>query len=75
MNSYTNSPHARPLARTRNGMFIAGLKMLVVCSALLVYVTLAMDWVTNSQALVAYTLLLLGYLHVEIKNLWPRKTK
>lgn len=45
------------------------LRVLVACSALFVYVALAMDFITNSQGLEAYTVLLLGYLFIEAKNL------
>jgi hypothetical protein len=48
--------------------------MLVVLLALLLYAVLPMDLITNSQGLAAYTLLLLAYLSVEIRNLWTRDT-
>jgi hypothetical protein len=76
MNRYVTHSYIRPLARTRNGLLIAAVRVLVVCLVLLIYAVLSMDLITNPQGLAAaYTLLLLGYLHVEIKNLWTRKTK
>jgi len=76
MNSYAvNNSYIRPQLRARNGMFTAAVRMLVVLLALLVYATLTMDLITNFQGLVAYALLLLGYLYVEIRNLWTRETQ
>src|SRR5438552_18352753 len=49
-------------------------RAVVVCLALLIYAVLSMDLITDSQGLVVYTLLLLGYLSVEFKNLWGRET-
>lgn len=51
-------------------MFITALRVLVVCSALLIYVVLSKDLLGTPQGLLAYTLLLLGYLYVEARNLW-----
>ena len=73
MNSYANSSHARPQSRPSNGMFIVAVRVLVVCLALLIYEVLSMELITNSQGLAAYTLLLLGYLYVETRNLWTRE--
>ncbi len=50
------------------------IRALVVCLTLLIYAVLSIDLITDSQGLVAYTLLLLGYLSVEAKNLWGRET-
>jgi len=73
MNSYeANNSHIRPQSRTRNGMLTTVLRVLVVCSALLIYAVLAMGLITNSQGFLAYNLLLLGYLYVEARNLWAR---
>lgn len=73
MNSYANSPYVRPQSRAGNGMLTAALRVLVVCLALLIYAVRSMDSITNSQGLVAYTLLLLGYLYIETRNLWARE--
>ena len=62
------------MAHAGNDVSIAGLRVLVVFFALLVYAMLSSDMITNSQGLVAYTLLLLGYLYVEARNLWRRET-
>lgn len=74
MNSYATSSYVRPLERPRNAMLIAALRALVVFLASLIYTVLSIDLITNSQGLVAYTLLLLGYLYVETRNLWTRET-
>lgn len=74
MNSYANNTHVRPLPRTKTGILIAGLRVLVVFLALMIYAGLSMDLITNFQGLVVYSLLLLGYLYVEAKNLWTRDT-
>lgn len=50
-------------------------RVLVVVVALLIREALSADSITNSQGLVAYTLLLLGYLCVEIGNLWSRENR
>ena len=50
------------------------LRALVALLALLIYAVLSIDLITNSLGLAAYTLLLLGYLYVETKNLWTRET-
>jgi hypothetical protein len=74
MNRYqANHSYIRPLAHTRNGMFPATLRVLALCLALLIYVALRMVLITNSDGLVAYTLLLLGYLYLESKNLRARE--
>lgn len=62
---------AQPL--NRNGMFIITVRGLALCLALQIYVVLSMEWITNYQGLSAYTLLLLGYLCVEIRSLWARE--
>lgn len=72
MNSHAISIYGHPLARTRKGMFIAALRASVVFLALLIYAALAMELITSSQGLAAYTYLLLGYLYVEIRNLRSR---
>lgn len=64
-----NNSHIGPQSRIGNGIFLAPLRTLVVCLALLIYVGLSIDLITNSQGLTAYSLLLLGYLYVEAKNL------
>lgn len=74
MNSYANNSHARPQLRTRNGVIIVAARMLVACVALLIYAGLSIDLLPDSHGLVAYTLLLLGYLSVETRNLWASKT-
>lgn len=73
MNNRTINDYVRPLALAGNGMFIAELRALVVCLALLMYAALAMDLITDTQGLAAYTVLLLGYLFVELRNLWARE--
>lgn len=73
MSSYAGHAYVRPLVRSRNGMFIAALRMLAVFSALLIYALLSIELITNSQGLVAYTSLLLAYLCVEARNLWVRE--
>lgn len=55
-------------------MFTAALRVLVVLSALLIYAALSLDVITDFQGLSAYTLLLLGYLYGETRNLWVRET-
>lgn len=70
MNSSASKTGFPTLAHARNEISIAGLRALVVFVALLVYAVLSIDLITNSQGLVAYTLLLLGYLYVETRNLW-----
>ena len=62
------------LTHTRNKIYITGLRALVVFIALLVYAVLSTDLITNSQGLVVYTLLLLGYLYAEISNLRRSET-
>lgn len=70
MNSYeANNFHISSQSRARNGMLTAVLRVLVVCLALLIYAVLSIDLITNSDGLTAYSLLLLGYLYVEAKNL------
>lgn len=69
MNNCTINDDVRPLARTRTVSFIAELRVLGVIIALLVHAALDRDLITESQGLIAYTLLLLGYLSVEIRNL------
>src|SRR5438093_9484586 len=51
------------------------IRAVVVCLALLIYAVLSIGLITDSQGLVAYTLLLLGYLAVEFKNLWERDSE
>lgn len=68
-----NNSYVRPKSHTRNSVLPATLRLLALCLALLVYAALAMDLITNSQGLAVYTLLLLGYLYVETKNLWARE--
>ncbi|MBU2604244.1 MAG: hypothetical protein KKA32_19110 [Actinobacteria bacterium] len=55
-------------------MLIVAVRVLVVCLALLISAVLSIELITNSQGLAAYTLLLLGYLYVETRNLWARET-
>ena len=50
-------------------MLIAALRALVISLTLLIYVLLSRDWITDSQGLVAYTILMLGYLSAETMNL------
>ncbi len=45
---------------------------LTLCSVLLIYMVLSMELISNAQGLVAYTLILLGYLYLEIKYLRVR---
>lgn len=74
MNSYeANNSQIRHPLRARNGMLPATLRVLALCLALLVSAMLTMDLITNSQGLVVYTLLLLGYLYLEAKNLQARE--
>jgi hypothetical protein len=74
MNSFdANNSHIRHPSRVRNGMFSATLRVLALCLALLIYVALTVDLIANSQGLGAYTLLLMGYLYVETRNLWARE--
>ena len=74
MNSYAeNNSYISPQLLARYGMFAMAARMLVVLLALLVYATLTIDLITNFQGLAAYTLLLLGYLSVEIRNQWIRE--
>jgi hypothetical protein len=54
-------------------MLIAALRVLVIVSALLLYAVLSIELITDSQGFVAYTLLLLGYLFVEARNLRVRE--
>lgn len=68
-----NNSYVRPKSHTRNSVLPAALRVLALCLALLIYAALAMDLITNSQGLVAYTLLLLGYLYAEAKNLRARE--
>lgn len=70
MNSYESNTYVRPLASTRNVTLIVALRALVVFLVLLIYAALSVDLIANSQGFVAYTLLLVGYLYVEIRNLW-----
>lgn len=70
MNSFeANNSHIRHQSRARNGMLPATLRVLALCLALLIYAVLSVDLIANSQGLTAYTLLLMGYLYVETKNL------
>lgn len=73
MNSYGKNSYSGLLTTTRNVLLIRALRALALFLALLIYALLTMDLIANSQSLVAYTLLLLGYLYVEIKNLWVRE--
>jgi hypothetical protein len=75
MNSYTLNSFEGPLASTKQGMFIVGLRVLGAILALLIYSVLAMDLITDTQGLVAFTVLLLGYLYVEIRKLWVLDTR
>ena len=81
MNSYADSRYTFAPSSTDKGMLMAVLRALVVFLALLIYAVLSAGlstnshWITNSQGLVAYTLLLLGYLCVEARNLWTRKPR
>lgn len=68
-----NNSYVRPKSHAKNGVLHATLRVLALCLALLIYAALAMDLITNSQGLVAYTLLLLGYLYLEAKNLRARE--
>lgn len=72
-NSETNNYYIHPQSSIRKGIGIAAVRVLVVCFALLIYALLSIDLITNYQGLAAYTLLLLGYLYVENKNLWTRE--
>lgn len=76
MNSYeANNSYIRPQLRARSWMLTAAVRVLVVSLALLIYAVLSMDLITNAQGLAAYTLLLLGYLYVETRNLWARESQ
>jgi len=69
----TNNDITLP-ACTGNAMFIAALRTLVILLTFSIYTVLSRDLITNAQGLVAYTVLLIGYLSVETKNLWARET-
>ncbi|MBT6046582.1 MAG: hypothetical protein HOG49_07155 [Candidatus Scalindua sp.] len=73
MNSYDISDaYLRPQVHVNNSWFVASVRMLVLSLALLVYILLLIDLITNFQGMVIYTLLLLSYISVEIRNLWAR---
>lgn len=74
MNSNASNFRIGPLARTRNGTFIAVLRVLVVLLALLIYAMLSRDLITHFEGLSIYALLLLGYLYGETRNLWMRES-
>ncbi|HEY9278152.1 MAG TPA: hypothetical protein VIO87_08120 [Methylotenera sp.] len=46
--------------------------LLTLCLALLIYMVLSMEVISNAQGLVAYTLILLGYLYLETRSLRAR---
>ena len=70
MNSYAFTDHLHSQVRSGTGALSAATKVLVLCASLLIYALLSQDLITNSQALVANTILLLGYLSIEAKTLW-----
>ena len=74
MNCNASNTYIPNLAFTGNEISICGLRILVVFFALLVYAVLSIDLITNSQGLVANTVLLLGYLYAETRNLWKSET-
>lgn len=67
-----NNFSIRPLPRSKNRMTPAILRVSVLCLAVLIFAALPMDLITNSQGLAAYSLLLLGYLYLETRNLKMR---
>ena len=81
MNSYADSRYTFAPSSTDKGMLMAGLRALVVFLALLMYAVLSVNsitsshWITNSQGLAAYTLLLLGYLCIETRMLWTQEPR
>jgi len=74
MNSYANGRYVFAPSGADRGMLIAGLRVLVVFCAVLIFAALSAELITNFQGLVAYTLLLLGYLCVEVRNLWTSES-
>jgi hypothetical protein len=73
MVSYETNAYLRPQAALRSGMLIAALRVLVIVSALLLNAVLSIELITDFQGLVAYSVLLLGYLGAETGNLRVRE--
>ena len=72
MATYANSTHVSTFARTGNEMIVFG-RVLTLILAGLFYAALSSRLITDFEGLGVYTVLLLGYLGVEIKNLWSRE--
>jgi len=76
MNNYeANNSNMCPQACTGNGTLAAAVRVLALFLTLLIYSMLSMDFITNSDGLGAYSFLLLGYLYIEIRNLWARESQ
>lgn len=74
MKSDVTNHYAHHLAHIQNAMSIAALRTLVIFLALSIYTLLSGDLITNAQGLVVYTMLLVGYLSAETRNLRTRDT-
>jgi hypothetical protein len=70
MNNFTNNSLAGIRPQFRNGKKIVALRLLVLFFAALIYGMLSANLIVDSQGFIAYTSLLLGYLFLELKNLW-----
>lgn len=68
-----NNSYILPRSRAKTRLLPATVRVLALCSALLIYAALSTDLIKNSQGLVANTLLLMGYLYAEAKNLRARE--
>ncbi len=73
MNIYANDTYEGALPRTGSAASITIWWVIALVFAALIYTALYMKLITDFEGLGAYTLLLLGYLGVEIKNLWSRE--
>lgn len=76
MNNFARKSNIYPMSDGRKRISsIVGLKVVVLFFATLFYLILSVDLITNSQGLIAYTLLLLSYLYLEVRNLWKCEKK
>ena len=75
MNSYESSNSLiRPQSRAKGFILIAGVRVLALCLTMLIYSLLTIELITDNQGLGASTILLLGYLYAEARNLWARES-
>ncbi len=73
MNSKPLNLYQQRAALGTISMLVMGLRLLVFCMVFLLHAMLTADLITNSQGLIFYTLILLGYLFFEARYLWRRE--